>query len=562
MIKILSLVKPYMVCHLAAYFVAEHGTSDIEDLVHCNLSFSTQLLEAMKANNCTRLLNVGTAWQHWQNKDYSPVSLYAATKQGFEAILRYFIEARGLSAVTLKLTDTYGPHDSRAKLIPLLVSMIDQPRELDLSPGEQFMDLVYIDDIVEAFCITLALLKEIAPGAYLDYAVRSSDPLSLKDTIRTFESVANSQLLVNFGARPYRQRELMAPWDGALLPNWSPRVSLAEGLKITIKERGGGVASRPARRQLLSFVIPCFNEYPNIEPLCQRILGTCEALPDFEYEIVFVENGSSDASEKLIRDLHARDTRIKMVKLSRNFGYQGGISAGLHHSRGDWIVVLDGDQQDPPELVPEMIRKAQDGFDLVYGVRTKRRGSKLKTFLYRSFYQVYSLFADIDVPKDAGDFCVMHRKIVDALNNMPERQRFLRGMRTWVGFNQSPFPYIRDVRGEGLSKFNLPKMVALGLDGILSFSIVPLRLSIFAGMIICIAAFVLGGLHIASRLENFITGTPTLFLLPPGLTQIHVVLTLFFGATIFCIGILGEYIGRIYSEVKKRPLFIVDDIVF
>ncbi len=562
MIEILKIVRPDIVYHCATHFVAEHEPQHLELLVQSNVLFGTQLLEAMEKTGVRRLVNTGTFWQHKEDGNF-PISLYAATKQAFEAVLDYFVDAHKFDVVTLKLYDGYGPHDRRRKLIPTLLEIAHRPRKIEMSPGHQLIDLVFVDDIIAALQVGAKRLKNRDASLHERFAVRSGSLLSLRDVVATFEKVSDAKITVAWGARPYRNREVMVPWAGEVLPDWSPRVGLEEGLRRTVESyRTEPVLSFGGRRKLISYVAPCFNEKENIRPLCQRISNLYPQSTEFDVEIILVENGSSDNSDELIRDLHRSDPRIKMLKLSRNFGYSGAISAGLQHARGDWIVILDGDQQDPPELVPAMIEKALEGFDVVYGVRTKRHGSRLKSFLYGWFYRLYRLMADIDVPLDAGEFCVMRRSVVDAINDMPERQRFVRGLRAWVGFRQTGFPYVRDARAEGGTKFRLRSMINLGLDGLLSFSVLPLRLTLIAGVITAALSILLGLAQGLIQLAKWAGMTGLVLVLPPGLTQTNIIMTFLFGITISCLGVVGEYVGRIYSEVKRRPLFLVEEKLF
>jgi dolichol-phosphate mannosyltransferase len=300
-----------------------------------------------------------------------------------------------------------------------------------------------------------------------------------------------------------------------------------------------------------------YNEADNVGPLCDRIAAMCEAEGIRSFEVILVENGSWDRSEEMIRARHARDPRFKMIQLSRNFGYQGAISAGLSHARGTWVSVLDGDQQDPPELIPTFLERALEGFDVVYGVRIKRAEGWVKRTSYRAFYRLWKATAQIAVPVDAGDFCVMHRRVARAIVSMPERQRFLRGLRAWSGFRQVGVPYHRPGREIGETKFGITSLVSLALDGLLAYSVIPLRLMTWAGLFVSAAAFLIGILQASFRIMPMLGLDPPLGVVPPGLTQINVLITFLLGFNILCVGILGEYVGRIYEEVKQRPIFLV-----
>ena len=316
-------------------------------------------------------------------------------------------------------------------------------------------------------------------------------------------------------------------------------------------------AAAPAERPLLSFVSPCFNEAENIEALVTRIAAACKAAGIERWESILVENGSVDGSAALMERLHASEPRVRMVQLSRNFGYQGAITCGLAHARGEFVAVLDGDLQDPPELVPKFLDKANEGFDVVYGVRKKRQEGPAKRFAYWAFYRLWKATSDVQVPLDAGDFCVMRRNVVDVLVSLPEKQRFQRGLRAWSGFRQTGYEYERDARAAGETKFNLRGMVALALDGLIAYSVVPLRMMMLLGAVITFGALALSVAQGVARVLAYAGMAVVPGFLPPGLTQINLLLTSLIGFNTLCIGVVGEYVGRIYAEVKQRPVYVV-----
>jgi dolichol-phosphate mannosyltransferase len=311
----------------------------------------------------------------------------------------------------------------------------------------------------------------------------------------------------------------------------------------------------------LSFISPCYNEDENLENLCSRIHATCRAANISDYEILLVENGSADRSEELIRRLHNQDCRVKMIQLSRNFGFQGAIACGLAHCRGAWVAVLDADLQDPPELIPRMLEKAREGFDVVYGIRIKRQEGAFKRFFYKLFYRLWRLTSEIQVPLDAGDYGVMSRVVVDTINAMPERHRFMRGLRAFTGFRQTGFAYERHGRAAGESKFNLYGMILLAIDGILSYSVIPLRMMSLSGAIIMVLAVGLSLVQFVVRAGER-SGWIHSHLYPPGFAQINLLISFLAGFNILCAGLVGEYAGRIYKEVKMRPTYIIRETLF
>jgi dolichol-phosphate mannosyltransferase len=313
---------------------------------------------------------------------------------------------------------------------------------------------------------------------------------------------------------------------------------------------------------LLSFVIPVFNESANITPLFRRIVAACDENDIADFEVVFIENGSWDGSEVILRDLHRADSRVKMVQLSRNFGYQGAITAGLRFASGQWVAVIDGDQQDPPELIPEMLAKARQGYEVVYGIRKSRRDPVLMRLAYKCFYRLWRLTADIEIPVDASEFAVMSRRVVDVMNALPERHRFTRGLRAWSGFRQIGIGYDRESRAEGTSKFNFLGNVSLAMDALFAFSTVPIRITILLGLVVTTGSLLVA---LANTVFWFLrTLDPTMITgtLPRGLTQINLMFSVLFGMLLLCLGVIGEYVGRIYEQVKDRPTFVVRDLIF
>ncbi len=302
-----------------------------------------------------------------------------------------------------------------------------------------------------------------------------------------------------------------------------------------------------------SLVIPVYNEEKTILELYRRIVTVIDQL-DGSVELVFVNDGSCDRSLQLLRDLHQKDTRICYLSLARNFGHQIAVTAGLNFVRGQIIVILDADLQDPPELIPEMIEKWRQGYQVVYAQRTQRHKENwFKRFTAYFFYRILKQLADVEIPTDTGDFCLIDRQVVDLLNSMPERNRYLRGLRSWVGFPQTAIKFKREQRFAGEVKYTFAKSLALAVNGLVSFSKVPLRLSTYVGLLAAVAAILMALLVIYWRI--FVPQSPL-----TGYTIILVAIFFLGAVQLVSIGILGEYIGRIYEEVKGRPLYTLAEI--
>jgi dolichol-phosphate mannosyltransferase len=302
---------------------------------------------------------------------------------------------------------------------------------------------------------------------------------------------------------------------------------------------------------LLSVVIPCFNEEAVLRATHERLTRVLSGMNE-DYELIFVDDGSRDDTPQILAELQFFDPHLRVLLLSRNFGHQIAVTAGLEEAAGDAIVIIDADLQDPPELIPKMVALWRAGNEVVYGVRLEREGERrFKLWTAKVFYRLINHLSETKMPLDAGDFRLIDRKVLDVLKAMPERARFLRGMVSWTGFRQVALPYARAARHAGESKYPLRKMVRFATDGIISFSLVPLKLAIWTGFLaiwIAVAGIIVA---IVDRVmdKNLIRGWASLF-----------VAVLFMGGVqLISLGILGEYLGRIYTEVKRRPLYVVHE---
>jgi polyisoprenyl-phosphate glycosyltransferase len=301
-----------------------------------------------------------------------------------------------------------------------------------------------------------------------------------------------------------------------------------------------------------SLVIPIYNEESTIPALYQRVSAVMDKLDDTS-ELILVNDGSQDRTLALLRELHDRDERVVYLSLARNFGHQIAVTAGLNYVRGKAIIVLDGDLQDPPELIPDLLALWHQGYQVVYAQRTKRvREGWFKRLCAFTFYRILKHLADVEIPTDTGDFCLMDRQVVDLLNQMPERNRYLRGLRAWVGFNQIALEFDRDSRFAGEVKYTFAKSLGLAINGLVSFSSVPLRLSTYLGLFSAFLAIVMAILVLYWRV--FTNSTLT------GFATIAIAMFFLGAVQLISIGILGEYIGRIYEEVKHRPLYILSEV--
>ncbi len=303
----------------------------------------------------------------------------------------------------------------------------------------------------------------------------------------------------------------------------------------------------------LSIVIPCFNEQECLPALHQRLTAAARSAVGDDYELVLVNDGSKDKTWTMMRDLAASDPHLVAIDLSRNHGHQLALTAGLDLARGDAILIIDADLQDPPELLSEMIATMdREGADVVYGVRTQRAGeTRFKRATAHAFYRMLASATDVEIPLDAGDFRLMSRRALDALLAMPEQARFIRGMVAWIGFRQVPFPYNRDERFAGVTKYPLSKMVRFALDALTGFSSAPLKLASHAGLALAFGSLLI----ILYIFFGWLSGRSV-----PGWTSLMLVVVVLGAVQMFVLALMGEYIGRLYSQSKNRPLYIVQDV--
>ena len=302
----------------------------------------------------------------------------------------------------------------------------------------------------------------------------------------------------------------------------------------------------------ISVIVPMYYEEKVAEECYNRLTNVLKNIKDYEYEIIVINDGSKDKTLEILEKLAQNDENLKVISFTRNFGHQAAVTAGLKEVTGDAIIIIDADMQDPPELIPEMLKLWEDGNEIIYGKRKTREGeTAFKLLTAKMFYNTLNALSDVEIPKDTGDFRLVDRKVVDTINLLPEHNKFLRGLFSWVGYKQTPFEYERKERFAGKTKYSLKKMLKLASDGIISFSNKPLKIVGGLGIIsiiisICILIYAL--LSYIFKLNN----------LSSGWTSLMVAITFFAGVQLLSMWIMSEYIGRIYDETKQRPQYIID----
>ena len=313
------------------------------------------------------------------------------------------------------------------------------------------------------------------------------------------------------------------------------------------------VADRPAPAPRLSAVVPCYDEAASLPELYRRLSAVCRGVVGDDYELVFDNDGSRDDTWKVILGFAQADACVVGVDLSRNHGHQLALTCGLSICRGERVLILDADGQDPPELLPEMWRLMNEGAEVVYGKRSSRRGEGyFKVVTARAFYWLVGRLTDVEIPEDTGDFRLLSRRSLDVLQQMPEQHRFIRGMVSWIGFEQVPLPYDREERLAGSTKYPVGKMVRFALDGITGFSIRPLRLAAYVGSVVAVAA---------TGLIVYIIWYYYQFGVLRGFTSLLSIVLFLGAAQMLFLGLIGEYLGRLFLEAKRRPLFVIRDVV-
>jgi len=310
----------------------------------------------------------------------------------------------------------------------------------------------------------------------------------------------------------------------------------------------------------LGFILPVLNEEESIQRSVSRISKFCQGEGIENYKIIFVDDGSTDGTFQEIEKEVMRGGKVGCIRLSRNFGHQPAICAGLDYIDADYVVIMDGDLQDPPEVVGEFLKKLDEGYDVVYGIRRNRKEPLLLKICYRLYYRVLRRVSQFDMPLDAGDFCVMRKFVVDMINDCEEKNRYLRGLRSYVGFRQAGITYERDARYAGSPKYNFKRLWRLAMDGIVGFSDRPLKIASSLGIAFSVVAGIMMVLLVIQRLLAIeIAGYGPKDV--PGYASLGVMITFFSGVQLFTIGVMGEYISRIFVESKKRPVYITREVL-
>ncbi|GGB99325.1 NAD-dependent epimerase/dehydratase family protein [Dyadobacter sediminis] len=560
--EVFDKYKPQTIFNLAAY-----GAYSKQSNV--NLTYETNVLGTVNIlQNCTRemvYIHAGSSSEYGFNctspketDRVEPNSHYAVSKVSAAYLLEYYAKVADLKTLNLRLYSIYGYWEEPDRLIPKLIENARKKQLPSLVSPDISRDFVFIEDCVEAFLDAALNVSSSTAGKSYNIATGVKTTMgNLVDTSRkTFGITQEPQ----WGSMSNRKWDL-AEWfgdPGAFEKDfgWKARTTLDSGLlkysnwqeAINYEERVIPAFENPKLNPVITAIIACYKDAQAIPFMYDRLVKTFNELK-VRYEIIFVNDNSPDNQEEVINAICDKDPNVVGISHSRNFGSQSAFLSGMEIATGDCVVLMDGDLQDPPEVIPAFYEKWMEGFDVVYGVRVQREMKPHIHFFYKTFYKIFQGLSYIPIPRDAGDFSMIDRKVVKELVDLPETEQFLRGLRAWVGFKQTGVPYIRPERMFGVSTNNWTKNIWWAKKAIFSFSFAPLELMSYAG-------FALTGLSILGIVWQILA---KLFFFPDtprGISTVIVLIVFFGGLTILGISFLGEYITKIFEETKKRPKYI------
>ena len=550
---------------LAAYG-AYSKQDNVEMIYETNFIGLLHLLEISSQYAVSAFVHAGSSSEYGLNSDapkedapFLPNSHYAVTKVGAAHMIKYYGILKDMPVMNLRYYSIYGPYEEPDRLVPVLINKGIKGEYPPLVQPDISRDFVYIDDAIYATLLSATHIQKLQ-GKSLNIA--SNQKTTIRDIAGTIKEIFHINGDPQWGDMPNRKWDLK-DWYGdaslaAELLNWKSATSLKEGLQKTYDWQKN--YSKPLYekkllqdriRHKLSAVIACYRDAEAVPFMHKRLVETFQKL-GVDYEIIFVNDASPDNASEVLQKLVNEDDHVIAIEHSRNFGSQSAFLSGMEISTGDGVVLLDGDLQDPPELIEKFYAEWEKGFDVVYGRRVAREGDQTLASLYKMFYRLFRSVSYVPMPLDAGDFSLMDRKVVDELIKLPETDQFMRGLRAWVGFKQTGVDYVRPERMFGVTTNNWRKNLAWARKAIFSFSYVPLELMTYLGWALTILSFI--AIIVQIILYFVIPGNPH------GVTTIIVLVLFFGGLQMLGISILGEYQGKILEESKRRPKFIRKNI--
>ena len=531
-----------------------------------NFQSVVNLVEMLARRTCAAFVHAGSSSEYGsnsagpaENAACDPNSHYAVSKLALASYLRYMGKHHSFPCANLRLYAVYGPFEDTSRLIPTLLRNALAGRLPPFVDARTSRDFIHVDDVCSAFVQTATAMH---PGLYGDsFNIGTGIKTTIEELAHTTCHLFDLQATPEFGTMEGRAWDLPDWYADPRKPmaqlGWKPVIALAQGLKSTAQWLGqlsetdlaNATKKDPnIRKRSLSAIIACYRDEQAIPVMHRRLTDTFRQL-DIDYEIIFVNDCSPDESARLIQEISEVDSHVIGVSHSRNFGSQMAFRSGMELATMDGVVLLDGDLQDPPELIEHFYEQWEAGYDVVYGRRIKREMNWFWGLLYKLFYRVFAAFSYVQIPLDAGDFSLIDRRVVGWLLNCPERDLFMRGLRAYVGFKQIGVDYVRPERMFGRSTNNLLSNIEWAKKGIFSFSNTPLTMLTTLG--IALLALSILGVFLSVLLRLF---APELA--PQGATTLQILILMFGSLNIFAIGLVGEYIAKIMAEVKGRPRLI------
>jgi dolichol-phosphate mannosyltransferase len=568
---VIKRTAPRTVFNCVAYG-AYSFESDSDLIYQTNFNLTAKLLRRLEGMGIACYVHSGTSSEYGDNAAGpgeddlpQPNSDYAVSKVACANLIRFYGRKKRLRCANLRLFSVYGPLEDSSRLIPAVIKHGLQGTYPPLVNGAISRDFVYVEDIAEAYLETALNLRE--PHYGQSFNIGSGKKTTIAEVAQVSAELFSIKQQPVYGSMEQRNWDL-ADWFSnqrktTEVLGWKARTDLRTGLARTAewyraledKDRyqRSSKQFRLDKERSISAIVACYKDGQAIPIMYQRLKQTFEDLK-VDYEIIFVNDNSPDNSEEVIRELSARDRHVVGISHSRNFGSQMAFRSGMGIATKNACVLLDGDLQDPPEIISQFVAKWKEGYDVVYGRRVKREALWPMRIAYKLFYRMFDAFSYLSIPHDAGDFSLIDRKAVKAILQYPERDVFLRGIRASVGFKQAGVDYSRPKRMFGRTTNSLFKNIGWAKKGILSFSYLPLSLLSFFGSLLFLCSIVLGVIHVILRIVY-----PGLA--PRGVTTILLAIFFFGSVEILGIAVLGEYIGRILEESKRRPHFIRRSII-
>ena len=562
---LLDSLKPRTILDCVAYGAYSFET-DSQLIYRTNFVFATRLLERLKSRRISAYIHAGSSSEYGDNaagpleRDFTaPNSDYAVSKVAAANLIHYYGKKLGLPCANLRLYSIYGPMEDSSRLIPMVIRQGLERGYPDFVDARTARDFVFVDDACEAFLDTALNLDPSLYGESLNIGSgRKTRVSEVAHAARELFDI-NGEPTFSMQSREWDLNEWFADVSRAKETiGWQHRTSFRTGLMRTL-DWYKGLADKPRYHQAskkfgpdtkhsVSAIIACYKDNQAIPIMYERLKKTFLKL-NIDYEIIFVNDCSPDDSEEVIRALSRDDRHVRGISHSRNFGSQPAFRSGMSVATKNSCVLLDGDLQDPPELIEEFVALWRQGFDVVYGKRVKRDAPLLMQFAYKAFYRVFDAFSYLPIPRDAGDFSLLDRRVVDAILQFPERDLFMRGIRAYAGFHHTGVDYVRPERQFGVTTNSLARNLSWAKKGILSFSFVPLT-------VLSVSGTLLFGLTLFLMVVQIVLRLLFPAIAPRGATTLLLAILFFGSINLFAISVAGEYIGKIFEEVKRRPHFI------